>query len=111
VELQGDTGEILHVIDVDSTNEHRIEVLPDGTKLYTENDEDAFATVVHLRKRIKDIAAPNGRAGLGASPDGSTIVMVDAKRPGLLIVNTATDMIARTHRLDAGGFESGCAFS
>ena len=101
VELHAGTGEIGHVMDVGSVNAHRIEVLPDGSKLYTENEEDAFATVIdlRLRKRLKDIPAPNELAGLGLSPDGRTIVMVDAKRPELLIVDTATDVVVRAVRL------------
>jgi YVTN family beta-propeller protein len=88
-------------MDVGSTNPHRIELLPDGSKLYTENEEDPFATVIDLcqRKRIKDIPAPNGLAGLGLSPDGGTIVMVDAKQPELRIVDTATDVFVRAVRL------------
>jgi YVTN family beta-propeller protein len=101
VELHAGTGEIAHVMDVGSVNAHRIEVLPDGSKLYTENEEDTFATVIdlRLRKRLKDIPAPNGLAGLGLSPDGRTIVMVDAKQPELLIVDTATDVVLRAVRL------------
>ena len=101
VELHAGTGQIGHVMDVGSVNAHRIEVLPDGSKLYTENEEDAFATIVdlRLRKRLKDIPAPNGLAGLGLSPDGRTIVLVDAKRPELLIVDTATDVVVRAIRL------------
>jgi YVTN family beta-propeller protein len=101
VELHAGTGEITHVMDVGSANAHRIEVLPDGSKLYTENEEDPFATVIdlRLRKRLKDIPAPDGLAGLGLSPDGRTIVMVDAKRPELRIVDTAIDVLVRTVRL------------
>jgi DNA-binding beta-propeller fold protein YncE len=101
VELHAGTGEIAHVMDVGSVNAHRIEVLPDGSKLYTENEEDPFTTVIdlRLRKRLKDIPAPDGLAGLGLSPDGRTIVLVDAKRPELLIVDTATDVVLRAVRL------------
>ena len=100
-EVHAGTREIGHVTDVGSVHAHRIEVLPDGSKLYTENEEDAFATVIdlRLRKRLKDIPAPSELAGLGTSPDGRTIVMVDAKRPELLIVDTATDVVVRTVRL------------
>jgi DNA-binding beta-propeller fold protein YncE len=100
-EMDGVTGEIRHVIEVGSTNAHRIEVLPDGSKLYTENEEDPFATVIDLasRRRLADIPAPNGLAGLGVSPDGRTIVLVDAKRPELIVVETATDAVVRTTRL------------
>jgi DNA-binding beta-propeller fold protein YncE len=77
-------------------------VTPDGSKLYTENEEDRFACVIDLkaRKRMKKIPAPNGLAGIGLSPDGKTIKLVDAKLPQILIVDTASDEIVRTVRLE-----------
>jgi DNA-binding beta-propeller fold protein YncE len=103
VEIDPDSGEIQHVMDVGSPNAHRIEVLPDGSKLYAETEEDSYVAVVdlRLRKRLKDISAPNGLAGLGLSPNGSTIIMVDAKQPKLLVVDTATDTVVRSVRLEA----------
>jgi DNA-binding beta-propeller fold protein YncE len=75
---------------------------PDGSKLYTENEEDAFAGIIDLkaRKRIKKIPAPNGLAGIGMSPEGKTIVLVDAKQPQILIVDTASVEIVRTVPLE-----------
>jgi len=101
VEMDAGTGAIRHVMETGSTNAHRIEVLPDGSKLYTENEGDPFATVIDLRsrERLPDIPVPNGLAGLGRSPDGCTIVLVDAKRPELLVIDTATDEVVRTIRL------------
>ncbi len=105
LELDAEAGSIRHIIEAGSTNAHRIEVLPDGSKLYTENEEDPFATVIDLRRRTRceDIAAPNGLAGLGLSPDGATLVLVDAKQPELHVVDTATDRIVRTIRLKGHG--------
>ncbi len=101
IEMDAGTGNIRHVMETGSTNAHRIEVLPDGSKLYAENEEDRFATVIDLRshKRLPDIPVPNGLAGLGLSPDGGTIVLVDAKRPELLVIDTVTDEVVRTIRL------------
>src|ERR1700691_147601 len=67
LEMDAGTGSIDHVIEVGSDKAHRIEVTPNGAKLYTENEEDTFASVVDLkaRKRIKKIPAPNGLSGLG----------------------------------------------
>ena len=95
------TGSIQHIIEVGSDKAHRIEVLPDGSKLYTENEEDTFSSVIDLkaRKRIRKIPAPNGLAGLGMSPDGKTVVLVDAKQPQILVVDTATDEVVRTVQL------------
>ena len=41
-------GAILRSMDVGSENAHRIEILPDGSKLYTENEEDPFCSVLDL---------------------------------------------------------------
>ncbi|MCK8788098.1 hypothetical protein M0638_27455 [Roseomonas sp. NAR14] len=101
LEIDPRTGAHGRVFDVGSTNAHRIEVLPDGSRLYVENEEDPFASVVDLRtgRRLADIPAPNGLAGLGLSPDGRRLVMVDAKRPELLVVDTARDAVVGTVRL------------
>jgi DNA-binding beta-propeller fold protein YncE len=101
VEIDCVTRERRAVIDVGSTNAHRIEVLPNGAKLYTENEEDASVSIVDLRQRHKvaNVATPGGLAGIGMHPDGSTVVLVSAARPELLILDTATDEIVRTVEL------------
>lgn len=102
LELDPRTGEHRAVIDVGSSNAHRIEVLPDGSKLYTENEEDATVTVVDLaqRRRVAEVTTPHGLAGLALSPDGTTIVLVDAQIPELHLLDTATDMIRDTIPLE-----------
>ena len=40
LEMNAGTGSIEHVIEVGSDKAHRVEVTPDGSKLYTENEED-----------------------------------------------------------------------
>jgi DNA-binding beta-propeller fold protein YncE len=102
LEMDAGTGSIQHVIEVGSDKAHRIEVMPDGSKLYSENEEDTFGSVIDLkaRKRIRKIPAPNGLAGIGMSPDGKTIVLVDAKLPQIIIVDTVSDKVVRTIRLE-----------
>ncbi len=101
LEVDPASGAIRHAMETGSTNSHRIEVLPDGSKLYAENEEDPFLTVLDLRsrKRLRDISAPGGLAGLGLSPDGSRLVLVDAKRPELAVLDTGTDEVVRRVRL------------
>lgn len=98
LELDATTGEHRGVLDVGSTNAHRIEVLPDGSKLYAENEEDSFVTVIDLprRTRLPDVPVVGGLAGLGMHPDGSTVVLVSAARPELMILDTGDDSIVRT---------------
>jgi DNA-binding beta-propeller fold protein YncE len=101
LEMDAKTGDHQHVIQVGSNKAHRIEVLPDGSKLYTENEEDSFASVIdlHARKRVKKILAPNGLAGIGMSPDGKTVILVDATKPQVLLVDTQTDEVTRVVEL------------
>jgi DNA-binding beta-propeller fold protein YncE len=98
LDLDVETWEIRDVIEVGSNKAHRIEVLPDGTKLYTENEEDAFASVIDLkaRKRLAKIATPGGLAGIGLSPDGKAVILVDAVKPQIHLVDTLTDAVTQT---------------
>ena len=102
LEMDAATGAIGTVIEVGSNKAHRIEVLPDGSKLYTENEEDPFASVIDLvaGKRIGTIPAPGGLAGIGLSPDGRTLVLVDAGKPRIMVVDTASDAVVATVPLD-----------
>jgi DNA-binding beta-propeller fold protein YncE len=102
LEMDPTTGRIEHVIEVGSNKAHRMEVMPDGSKLYTENEEDAFASVVDLqaRTRVGTIRTPHGLSGIALSPDGRTLALVDAECPQLFMVDTATDSITRTIVLD-----------
>jgi DNA-binding beta-propeller fold protein YncE len=101
LELDVDSWDIRNIIEVGSNKAHRMEVLPDGSKLYTENEEDACASVIDLksRKRISKIVTPGAVAGIGLSPDGKTVILVDATKPQIFVVDTVTDTITRTIEL------------
>lgn len=101
LELDAAAGVIRNAMEAGSTNTHRIDLSPDGTRLYAENEEDPFVGIFDLRKgrRVKDVPVRNGLAGLAVSPDGRTVVLVDAEVPDLLILDTATDTVERTIRL------------
>ena len=107
LELEAATGRIKQVINVGSDNAHRMEVLPDGSKLYTETEEDAFVAVIDLQTRqpLRPITLPCALAGIGMSPDGQTIVLVDASEPRVHVVDTATDEI--THSVVLEGHSKG----
>ena len=102
LDMDANTGGVKHVIEVGSNKAHRMEVLPDGSKLYTENEEDVFASVIDLAacKRMGRIPAPNGLAGIGMSPDGKAVVLVDAQKPQILLVDTETDQVVSTIGLE-----------
>lgn len=103
LEMDAATGAIRHVVPVGSNKAHRIEVLPDGSKLYCETEEDGFASVIDLRgrRRLGKIPVEGGLAGIGMSPDGRTIILVNASTPLLHVVDATTDTVTRTIELDA----------
>lgn len=79
-------------------NAHMIAMLPDGSKLYAENeDSQPHVSVVDpaTRQVVATVPAPNGAAGIIASADGRYVYVTDAVEPSLLVVDTRTDTVAR----------------
>ena len=66
------TNKVVEAIDSGSTNGHRLIIAPDGSRLYTENEEDATVSVIDLRTRklLGKIATPRPLAGIAISQDG-----------------------------------------
>jgi len=102
LEMNADTGAIQHVLEVGSNKGHRIEVLPDGSKLYTETEEDGFVSVIDLqsRKRLKKISLPGELDGLALSPNGKTIVVVDGTKPLFYVIDTQQEELIRNIHLE-----------
>jgi YVTN family beta-propeller protein len=95
-------GEIVGTIDAESTGAHMIAMLPDGSKLYSENEEDTFVGVmdpVGLRM-IAKIPLSGGAAGICASADGSQVLVVTLDEPGLAVIDTRSDRLLRRVRLE-----------
>ena len=102
LEIQSQTGEIQQVLNVDSHKAHRIEITPDGSKLYAETEEDGYLAILDLRSRklTKKLSLPAELDGLGISPDGSVVLAVDAEEPKLYVVKTSEDVLHSTVRLE-----------
>ena len=88
-------GRVMHT---GSNKGHRIEVSPDGTRLYVETEEDAFLSVINIEtgERAAKVCFPSELDGLGMSPDGKRLVLVDGKTPVLYLVNAEKNQIERT---------------
>jgi DNA-binding beta-propeller fold protein YncE len=95
-------GEIVGTIDAESTGAHMIAMLPDGSKLYSENEEDTFVGVMDPigHRMIAKIPLPGGAAGISSSADGSQVLVVTLDEPGLAVIDTASDRLLRRVRLD-----------
>ena len=95
-------GEIVGTIDAESTGAHMIAILPDGSKLYSENEEDTFVGVMDPvgHRMMAKIPLPGGAAGICASADGDTVLVVTLDEPALAVIDTATDRLVRRVQLD-----------
>ena len=93
---------VVDAINSGSTNGHRLIISPDGQRLYTENEEDATVSVIDLPKRklLGKIATPRPLAGIAISADGRTVVAVDDIEPTLFLIDTASEQVAQTVRLE-----------
>lgn len=92
---------VVDAIDSGSTNGHRLIISPDGTRLYTENEEDGTVSVIDLRRRklIDKINTPRPLAGIAISQDGRTVVAVDDVEPTLFLIDTQSNRTVETVRL------------
>jgi YVTN family beta-propeller protein len=95
VVIDPNTNKVVTAIDSGSTNGHRLIIAPDGTRLYTENEEDATVSVIDLptRKLLGKINTPRPLAGIAISRDSRTVVAVDDAQPTLFLIDTAAGQV------------------
>jgi YVTN family beta-propeller protein len=95
VVIDPNTNKVVTAIDSGSTNGHRLIIAPDGTRLYTENEEDATVSVIDLptRKLLGKINTPRPLAGIAISADSRTVVAVDDAQPTLFLIDTAAGQV------------------
>ena len=96
------THKVIDAIDSGSTNGHRLVISPNGRRLYTENEEDGTVSVIDLRDRklLGKIKTPRALAGIALSADGRTVIAVDDEEPTLFLIDTASERVVQTIRLD-----------
>jgi DNA-binding beta-propeller fold protein YncE len=96
------THKVVDAIESGSTNGHRLIISPDGQRLYTENEEDGTISVIDLPKRkfLCKIGTPRPLAGIAISADGRTVVAVDDVEPALFLIDTESERVAHTVRLE-----------
>ena len=92
------TNTVVDTIGSGSTNAHRLIVAPDGTRLYTENEEDGEVSVIDLpaRKLLGKIKTPQPLAGIAISGDGETLVTVSDVDPVLFLIDTKSKRVRET---------------
>jgi DNA-binding beta-propeller fold protein YncE len=90
-------GRVVGAIEADSHGPHMIALLPDGSKLYSENEEDPFVSVMDpaSRRLLRKVPMPGGSAGICASADGQRVLVVAGQEPALAEIDTATDTLTR----------------
>ena len=96
------THKVVETIASGSTNGHRLIITSDGARLYIENEEDATVSVIDLpqRKLLRKIATPRPLAGIAISADDRTVIAVDNVEPTLFLIDTASETVRETVRLE-----------
>ena len=96
-------AEVVGSIDVGTRGNHMIAMLPDGSKLYSENeDQGSFVSVMEpaSRTRLGEVPIPSGALGLCATSDGRRVLVADAGSPALLVIDAIRDELFDTVALD-----------
>jgi DNA-binding beta-propeller fold protein YncE len=95
-------------IEAGSRGPHQIALLPDGSKLYSENEDDQpFVSVMDpkARRLVGQVPVPTGlAAGIVASSDGRQVLVTDGKEAALLVIDTASDTLTR--RVPLQGYQT-----
>src|SRR5437763_11243594 len=97
------SGSVVGSMDVGSLGNHMITMLPDGSKLYSENeDQGSFVSVMDTRQRqrVGEVPLPGGALGLCASSDGRRVLVADGGEPCVLVIDAAVDQLVDRVRLD-----------
>ena len=89
------THTVVEAIDSGSTNAHRMIISPDGTRIYTENEEDGAISIIDLphRKLLGKVKTPQALAGITVSGDGKTVVVVSDEEPVLFLIDTEKEAV------------------
>jgi DNA-binding beta-propeller fold protein YncE len=101
--LDPSSSRLVGSIDVGSKGNHMIAMLPDGSKLYSENeDQGAFVSVMDPRTRtpIGEVPIPSGALGLCAASDGRRVLVADGGEPSILVIDTQSDSLLESVRLE-----------
>lgn len=97
------SGAVSGSIDVGTRGNHMIAMLPDGSKLYSENeDQGSFVSVMDptSRTRLGEVPIPSGALGLCATSDGRRVLVADAGSPALLVIDAIRDELVDTVALE-----------
>jgi YVTN family beta-propeller protein len=96
------THKVVDTIESGSTNAHRMEISPDGKRIYTDNEEDGTVSIIDLpgRKLLGKIKTPHAIAGITVSADSRTVVAVSDEAPVLFLIDVDSGQVARTLTLE-----------
>lgn len=96
------TDKVIGSIGSGSTNAHRLCISEDGTRIYTDNEEDADISVIDLpaRKLLGKVKVPQPIAGIAVSKDGRTVVTVSDTAPSLYVIDTQKGEFVREVTLE-----------
>jgi YVTN family beta-propeller protein len=94
LELDADTGKILHVWNTNQERSHMIVVTPNEAKFYVTNTVSGSVSVIDRSTgEVKVISTGPGTEGIAISPDGKEVWAAARTEAKISIISTATDTI------------------
>jgi DNA-binding beta-propeller fold protein YncE len=97
--VEPSAGSVVGAIDVGTKGNHMIAMLPDGSKLYSENeDQGSFVSVLDRasRTRVAEVPIPAGALGLCCTSDGTRVLVADGGSPALQVIDAGGDTLVDT---------------
>ncbi|MGE0565385.1 MAG: hypothetical protein AB7O50_12810 [Pseudolabrys sp.] len=93
--IEQGTHKVVGTIDSGSTNAHRLAITADGSRLYTDNEEDATVSVIDVanRRLLGKIKTPQAIAGIAVSNDSQTVVAVSDETPVIYFIDAGTQAL------------------
>ncbi|BEP14010.1 hypothetical protein acdb102_23210 [Acidothermaceae bacterium B102] len=95
---------VISSVSVGAHGPHWMTMVPDGTKIFTANKEDAFVTVVDVASMtaVDRIQTPHGTEQIATAPDGARVYIASQRSPELYIVSAHDHRVEQTIELDDG---------
>lgn len=102
------TRSVVGEIPTGASHTHMFVISPDGSRIYTANNEPGSVSVLDLRARTLLATIPISRKvqRISISPDGKFVFTQDQETPRVVVIDTATNAVVRSISLPRIAFSS-----
>jgi YVTN family beta-propeller protein len=102
------TRSLVGEIPTGATHAHMFVISPDGSKIYTANNDTGSVSVLDLRARTLLATIPISKKvqRISISPDGKFVFTQDQETPRIVVIDSATNAVARSISVPRIAFSS-----